>query len=1012
LMTGTQLPFVNGPGKFTPWAGSDNTNHFYNLPSDLFNTNETSINFVKRLTLAGNSIATNYDRYTLYHLLAQLGTDSDPDDGKMNLNYRNVTNCVVVPGMETNCIVWTPLDFFTNAADRMLRLYSTNWFAANPAAYLQTYYGFNPGYYTESYINPSGFRVTNDPCGFGLTNISFSPYLGWTNIVPAFGITNIPVYINGQFVYSPAVNRVLQMAANLYDASTTNFYPSVFRPVFKLDQFTNLFIVGYTNVVDLGNPALPSSDPQFALPYDVTQLGANLNSGFFQTYTPYTINIYGVPWIIGAKKNLPAFDQFSMLNTVQVIRKLQVARKIPDGPYITNHLYQLSISNSIGASFWNSYSNNYVSPVNGVSMILSDILQMTLNSSNAPGAYMNLAFNNGFLFKTNFWAGSRWNRKIGEVPANNAFIATTWTNTLLSALVFKTGAGVFTSLATDPDPWESNNASCDPLPDLELTTTNWLRAIVVDNGHVIDYVQLRGPINGTNFTTALADPPTTGQPYLWSTNAYGSAAGPSWGYVDQIAISRGSQAPPTGGEAAWNPEHYPNNLTSAGAGTAYFSAFFKPSPHQFTIPNDATFFYATDLVVQAGYTATRTIFVPYLYQVNDPLVHYLADDLDAGKGAVWDNGAVTNGLWEQNDGVLQSFPIPVTPNGPDITRGRYQPWGTAAPTSLQSPIFYNFSNPYNAAYKDPGAWDPDYWIFPTNRYPTVGWIGRVHRGSPWQTVYLKATNVIVSGNVYGTNTWAAWTGDRSLYDAANSAPVQDRLLFDLFTTRANDNAARGTLSVNQTNLAAWSAIFSGMVVLNNTTVLPPPPITVRSGNSIPIITSTTNLIQPVAVGGFNSGLSNLVAAINALRAATNAVPIVGFANPDGVRGAFEHVGDILSTPELSVQSPFLNWRNVNQQSYGINDAEYEWLPQQIMGLLRDSTTPRYVIYGYGQALRPAPNGLVTSSSNFGLVTNYQVVAESAVRAVVSVHSQLNTSGPYPVTNYTTRVESYNVLPSQ
>ncbi len=84
-----------------------------------------------------------------------------------------------------------------------------------------------------------------------------------------------------------------------------------------------------------------------------------------------------------------------------------------------------------------------------------------------------------------------------------------------------------------------------------------------------------------------------------------------------------------------------------------------------------------------------------------------------------------------------------------------------------------------------------------------------------------------------------------------------------------------------------------------------------------------------------------------------------------------------------------------------------------MGLVRGSSTPRYVIYGYGQALRPAGQRARKQRwGNFGLVTNYQVVAESAVRAVVSVHAQLNTSGPYPVTNYTTRVESYNVLPSQ
>jgi len=90
----------------------------------------------------------------------------------------------------------------------------------------------------------------------------------------------------------------------------------------------------------------------------------------------------------------------------------------------------------------------------------------------------------------------------------------------------------------------------------------------------------------------------------------------------------------------------------------------------------------------------------------------------------------------------------------------------------------------------------------------------VHRGTPWQTVYLKATNVLNEVEPFGsgfiligTNTWVQWTGNSQLtygqyFDAANTAPVRDRLLFDLFTTAFNDNATRGTLSVNQDHLAA------------------------------------------------------------------------------------------------------------------------------------------------------------------------------------------------------------------
>ncbi len=174
---------------------------------ELFNPTETSPDFVKRLSNAGteNGVVnpSTYDRYTFYRMLAQMGTDSDPDDGKMNLNYQNIVNGVVVPGMETNCLVWTPLDFFTSAADRMLRLYTTNWFCANPSNFIASYYGIT-GNYNFYYTNANGNRVAYDPTGFGLTNASLSAYLGWTNYVPAFGITNIPVYVNGQFVYSPA----------------------------------------------------------------------------------------------------------------------------------------------------------------------------------------------------------------------------------------------------------------------------------------------------------------------------------------------------------------------------------------------------------------------------------------------------------------------------------------------------------------------------------------------------------------------------------------------------------------------------------------------------------------------------------------------------------------------------------------------------------------------------------------------------------------------------------------
>jgi hypothetical protein len=148
-----------------------------------------------------------------------------------------------------------------------------------------------------------------------------------------------------------------------------------------------------------------------------------------------------------------------------------------------------------------------------------------------------------------------------------------------------------------------------------------------------------------------------------------------------------------------------------------------------------------------------------------------------------------------------------------------------------------------------------------------------------------------------------------------------------------------------------------------------------------------------------------------------------FTNADGVAGTFEHKGDILSVAALTEASPFLNLAGV-QTNYGISDEIYEWLPQQMMSLLRCSSSPRYVIYCYGQALKPAPDSIYTTSGPyFGMITNYQVVSEFATRAVVRFNSMVAPVNPITadpatgnwhsqpmLTNNSAVIESFNVLP--
>ena len=98
--------------------------------------------------------------------------------------------------------------------------------------------------------------------------------------------------------------------------------------------------------------------------------------------------------------------------------------------------------------------------------------------------------------------------------------------------------------------------------------------------------------------------------------------------------------------------------------------------------------------------------------------------------------------------------------------------------------------------------------------------------------------------------------------------------------------------------------------------------------------------------------------------------------------------------------------------YGVLDNWQEAYP-----LLKDDE-PYVVIYGFGQALRPAENSVVRTPGPYrGLCTNYQVMAEVATRAVVRIEGSPDPSRNAatesdPKRRYPPRlvVEKYNVLP--
>jgi hypothetical protein len=121
-----------------------------------------------------------------------------------------------------------------------------------------------------------------------------------------------------------------------------------------------------------------------------------------------------------------------------------------------------------------------------------------------------------------------------------------------------------------------------------------------------------------------------------------------------------------------------------------------------------------------------------------------------------------------------------------------------------------------------------------------------------------------------------------------------------------------------------------------------------------------------------------------------------------------------AVPELTINSPFINTNGTpDLWNHGLNDAAYERLPQQIAGLLKADSVPRFVIYAFGQTLKPESTRAIVKSGAFaGLCTNYQIVAETATRTVVRFEGAQPFRGGTlsAITNLHPVIESFNVLP--
>jgi hypothetical protein len=915
-----------------PWPGSYQTNMFFD-PQELFDPTKTSPYFTNRMILASQRTNT-YDRYTFQRLLSSIGMGSSPEYGVWVYGDRDISNSIYAPGpfppqvpnvlrtkininfdntaqitnanapyvpMPTNLVSWQPTTFFNNAAELMLRS--------------QTF----------TYTN---FMVPGFPRLELMT----------------FGVTNIPIYRanNPGIHYDAAVHRILQLAANIYDATiNTNAadsagntglivrHPTVFRPVFQVfnpgKTNASIYISGYVQV---------TNDAIFQMtrkPFqEVTNVLTKLHP--FDTNG----NVAGIPWIVAAEKGNPGFYRYTAGSQVMLERKLLFPRQVVNGvvktnlpPASTNQFFCMSVTNCLAVDTWNPYPTLfYGSAIEGGGLYYYYSNYVTIQITN------NYNFGTNIFLETNNYPYTlvpRWAAGGGAVGTKAGFLQVInntnqislpeayYSESLHAFRILTNGDNLQNSwLAGDlgkPSGW--------PVYNWSVNVTNHIVYALFDGvpgsgGALLDFVNL-GPFGSTMSLTNLI-------------NSAGSSG---------LAVSGGYN--PGAFWAVGSATSLPNSPMSAGVLNQIQKAEQLDAPWAQNLIGQGT---DGQPNLGCAYEPGFVLYQPTNWVVNDPLVHYTLEDL------TWPTPAIIPQPVDisHSDDPLSPSSVLAPPLASYTDAGkvsaRYAPWGSKDTLGK------------NMLFKDPLITDSLAWNFPTNKFPSIGWIGRVHRGTPWQTVFLKAdTN---AGNASYLN-WSQWANPNWLTtNAPETYPTNDYPLLDVFTAVPNDNAAHGLLSVNQTNDPAWAALFAGVIALTSDSV------------GVPINpNSDVQFLMDSPIG------------INAQR--TN--------QPNGI---FHKVGYILSAPALTVNSPFL-LTNASAVP-NLTDEMVERIPQQTLSLLKVGE-PQFAIYAWGQALKPKGPPYLGIGANANMYTNYEITGEFLTRTICHL---VHTNGLKMV------IDSYNV----
>lgn len=744
-------------------------------------------------------------------------------------------------------------------------------------------------------------------------------------------VTNIPIYEDPTLYggtninyYTPAVHRILQLAANIFDATTNRFidggptnYPTVFRPVFRsLNGVAS--IVGYEEVTN--------SAPVFLPFLDVTNF-VLLNQPFNDL-----INMYGVPWVIGAKKGFPNFNEFSMNNPLSVTRTIEFTNSVPQPPWQTNQLINFSITNAFGVEVWNSYTNGYYRP-----LLLIASNELSIQVSNELGINFVDVENLPFGTETNLPSWPAWND-------NPAFPDTSFQVPLLVATNYVNG------IYLNQPPWVIPLAppqwSATVVPHFYMALTFKFRFVLIDTSvtpnRVVDFVNLvdtEPPVDLdyvlSSGVSGLMD--QTREADIWETNLLN---GVSEGVLNQIDVGEGI---PSGYHDWTDPTRSPETENLFRARLA------GQAPAGFQTNN-----FSDPYIAQAVVWQLRS------WQANDPLVHYTAQDMTS-----------TNGQGAAYNGILVQYTSDPTPKGASLPNlGKlnfaYQPWG-GNPLNPNNPQFDK-----NYQVKDPLIFQSDNWNFPTGEPLTFDWLGQVHRGTPWQTVFLKPSNQTLAQ-------WLTWNNDNILItngnfislDTAFTYPTNDWRIAGLWAQWVSTNDLSTLLSINNTDTNAWTARLDGLTALTN---------------------SAPGELDPITISS-NSPQAGIIAqAIQTARANTIITNGPVFPNQ-----AFQQVGDVLATAQLSVGSPFLNTNGLNSSlANGITDEALEIIPTQLLPLLRFDS--------FGQITQS--NGQLELSFSGYDGHTYAIQASSNLTDWAIISTNCPSGGNFEITNTATSGQEF------